>query len=116
MKDLQDKGIDAIYLLSIWAPSQYSIDYDINHIEDIRKDLPDVTKDDILGSGFAVGSYTVNPAIGSQQDMINFRARLAALNIQLYLDFVSNHAAVDAPIVSEHPEYFVKEQLKDSSL
>ena len=33
----------------------------------------------------------------------------------LYLDFVPNHSAVDATLVTTHPEYYIKEDIvKDS--
>jgi len=51
--------------------------------------------------------------IGTDEDMKQFRARLAKRNIVLYLDFVPNHSAVDAVHVSTNPKFFVQGQFKD---
>ena len=70
--------------------------------------------DDVIGSPFAVVEYTTNSAeIGTNEDMKNFRSRLASRGIVLYLDFVPNHSAVDAVHVSTNPNFYVKDSFRD---
>lgn len=67
-----------------------------------------------MGSCFAVVNYTINPNIGSESDLQQFRLRLNALGISLYLDFVPNHSAVDATESEEHPDHYIRGPFVDS--
>ncbi len=70
--------------------------------------LPDLTEDDICGSGFAITSYTVSESLGGEAALAQFRENLAKRGIKLLLDFVPNHTAPDHPWVKTHPEYYVE--------
>jgi glycosidase len=69
--------------------------------------LPDLSEDDISGSGFAITAYTVAEAVGGELALAQFRERLASRGIKLMLDFVPNHTAPDHPWVETHPDYYV---------
>ena len=45
--------------------------------------------------------------IGTNLDLREFKARINAMGITLYLDFVPNHSAVDSVQAKNNPEYFV---------
>jgi glycosidase len=70
--------------------------------------LPDLTEDDICGSGFAITAYTVSDALGGETALAQFREKLARRGIRLMLDFVPNHTAPDHPWVKTHPDYYVQ--------
>jgi hypothetical protein len=73
----------------------------------IEQTLPDLTDDDIAGSGFAITSYTVHRDLGGDAALARLRERLRQRGLKLMLDFVPNHMAPDHPWVGQHPEYFV---------
>jgi hypothetical protein len=70
--------------------------------------LPDLTEDDICGSGFAITGYTASEALGGERALALFRKKLARRGIKLMLDFVPNHTALDHPWVKTHPDYYVE--------
>lgn len=50
----------------------------------------------LAGSPYAVTEYTTNSELGSEADLTALRKRLHSLDLQLMLDFVPNHSAVDS--------------------
>src|SRR5436190_21177462 len=82
-----------------WANPEWQREY--------RELLPDCAEADVTGSPFAVQQYTVHADFGGDAALARLRARLATRGIQLLLDFVPNHTALDHPWVRQHPEYYV---------
>jgi glycosidase len=106
-----EKGFDWVWLLSVWqvgaagrAVSRGTPEW----CAEFQRVLPDLTEDDICGSGFAITAYTVSEALGGEGALAQFRERLARRNIKLLLDFVPNHTAPDHPWVKAHPDYYVE--------
>ena len=64
-------GFDWIWLLSVWqigaAGRRISRD-NPQWRDEFKTVLPDLTEDDICGSGFAITAYTVSDALGHWQD------------------------------------------------
>jgi Alpha amylase, catalytic domain len=108
---LASSGFDWIWFLSVWrtgaAGKQVS-----RSSQDWRREfeetLPDLSKEDIAGSGFAITGYTVHPALGGDAALARLRERLWSRGLRLMLDFVPNHTALDNPWVEEHPDYYVR--------
>ena len=75
---------------------------------EFRLVLPDLTAEDISGSGFAIGAYEVDGALGGKAALAAFRARLAARGLRLMLDFAPNHTALDHPWVKAHPDFYIE--------
>src|SRR6516164_5446886 len=105
-----ERGFDWVWLLSVWqigaagrAVSRGNPEW---HAE-FTTVLPDLTEDDISGSGFAITAYTVNEALGGERALAQFRQRLARRGVKLMLDLVPNHTAPDHPWVKTHPDYYV---------
>ena len=76
-------------------------------LREFHKTLPDLTEDDIPGSGFAITGYTVHEHLGGDAALARVRERLRQRGLKLMLDFVPNHMAPDHPWVAEHPQYFI---------
>jgi hypothetical protein len=102
--------MDAVWLMGIWERSPAGIEIALANQtlqDDFRRALPDVRREDIVGSPYCVRRYEVDPALGGRKGLAAARRALAKRGIRLMLDFVPNHVAPDHPWVSEQPEYFV---------
>jgi glycosidase len=103
-------GFDWIWLLSVWQTGRAAQQVSRTNQEwrtEFHDTLPDLTDEDIAGSGFAITGYTVHAALGGDAALARLRTRLQLRGLQLMLDFVPNHMALDHPWVESHPEYFV---------
>lgn len=109
---IRDLGFNVIWFTGIWSLGKYALYYDKysgNKIGYFEKELPGLNREvDIIGSPFAITSYTVNPDIGTKQDLENLVNKLHSLGMQLCLDFVPNHTAIDSPWVKDHPQYYIE--------
>src|SRR5262249_28341047 len=100
-----------VWLLSVWqtgAASQALSRSNRAWRSDFQAVLPDLTEEDISGSGFAISAYEVDETLGGKAALAEFRSRLAARGLRLTRDFVPNHTALDHPWVSAHPEFYVE--------
>jgi hypothetical protein len=106
-----EQGLDWIWLLSVWQTGAAGRAVSRSNPQwraEFKTVLPDLTEDDICGSGFAITAYTVSEALGGEVGLMQFREKLARRGIKLLLDFVPNHTAPDHPWVKTHPEYYVE--------
>jgi hypothetical protein len=104
-------GYDWIWLLSVWQTGAVGRAVSRGNPQwrtEFQTVMPDLTEDDICGSGFAITGYTVNESLGGEAALAQFRERLARRGIKLMLDFVPNHTAPDHPWVKARPEYYVE--------
>ena len=108
---LASSGFDWIWFLSVWRTgaagrqvSRSSQDWR----REFEETLPDLSEEDIAGSGFAITSYTVHPALGGDAALARLRERLWSRGLRLMLDFVPNHTALDNPWVEEHTDYYIR--------
>ncbi|MFL5416622.1 MAG: alpha-amylase family glycosyl hydrolase, partial [Myxococcales bacterium] len=116
MDELARRGFDWIWLLSVWrtgAASRALSRRNAAWLAEFQAVLPDLTEEDISGSGFAISAYEVDEALGGREALAEFRTRLAARGLRLMLDFVPNHTALDHPWVSAHPEFYVEGSEED---
>ncbi len=105
------RGFDWIWLLSVWqigAAGRAVSRGNPQWRAEFKAVLPDLTEDDICGSGFAITAYTVSDALGGEGALAQFREKLARRGIRLMLDFVPNHTAPDHPWVKTHPDYYME--------
>ena len=110
-----EQGFDWIWLLSVWrtgAAGRAVSRGTPQWREEFKSVLPDLTEEDICGSGFAITSYTVSEALGGETALAAFREKLARRGLKLMLDFVPNHTAPDHPWVKAHSEYYVEGNAK----
>jgi hypothetical protein len=115
---LTQMGFDWIWFLSVWQTGPASRQISLNHSEwrqEFQETLPDLTKEDIGGSGFAITAYTVSQDLGGDLALASLRERLRKRGLKVLLDFVPNHMALDHPWVEDHPDYFVNGTESDLS-
>ena len=113
---LAGRGFDWIWMLSVWqtgTAAQHVSRTNRVWREEFQHTLPDLTIEDIEGSGFAITGYTVHRSLGGDAALARLRERLRARGLKLMLDFVPNHMAPDHPWVDEHPEFFVSGTERD---
>jgi len=103
-------GFDAVWLMGVWTTGQLGCEIAATVPglqEEYKRVLPDFTMEDVLGSPYAVKSYTVSPSLGGPDALRSFRARLAKKGLGLILDYVGNHTARDHRWVSSNPELYI---------
>lgn len=108
--NLKGQGFDWIYLLSVWQTGKVGCQVSRTHpgwLEGYKADLPDVTVEDICGSGFAISDYILNSAFGGPDALARLQQRVNSCGLSLMLDHVPNHTAIDHGWVQSHPQYFV---------
>jgi hypothetical protein len=107
---LASQGFNWIYLLGVWETGLATRQIALAN-EPLRNELkaiyPELTDQDIVSSCFAITAYQVHPDFGGNPALIRLRERMAEFGLQLMLDFIPNHVAVDHPWGREHPEYIV---------
>jgi glycosidase len=109
--DFTEQGFDWIWLLSVWQTGAAGRAVSRGNPQwrgEFKVLLPDLTEDDICGSGFAITAYAVSDVLGGDAALAQFRERLARRGIKLMLDFVPNHTAPDHPWVKGYPDYYVE--------
>ena len=63
-----------------------------------------------LGSPYSVKDYySVNPELGTVEDLKHFVRAAHELGFHVILDWVANHTAWDNNLVSEHPEWYTRD-------
>jgi glycosidase len=105
-----EMGFDWIWLLSVWQTgpvAQHVSRTNPDWRHEFQDTLPDLTDDDIPGSGFAITGYTVHESLGGDAALARLRQRMKKRNLRLMLDFVPNHMGLGHSWVESHPEYFV---------
>jgi len=107
---LKNLGMDLVWLMGVWLPSQQGIEIARNHPDlqqAYRQALPDFTPEDVIGSPYAVADYRLNPSLGTESDLTRVREALHRAGLGLVLDFVPNHTARDHPWVRHQPQRYV---------
>lgn len=107
---LKEMGFDWVWFLSVWQTGLAGQQVSRSNPEwrrEFQETLPDLTDDDIPGSGFAITSYTVHTNLGGDTALARLRERLRKRGLKLMLDFVPNHMALDHPWIEDHPEHFI---------
>ncbi len=108
---LAGMGFDFVWFLSVWQTGVAAQAVSRTNPEwrrDFYETLPDLSEEDIPGSGFAITGYTVHRDLGGDGALARLRERLRARGLRLMLDFVPNHMGLGHPWVEEHPEYFIE--------
>ena len=107
----KQSGFTHVWLMGVWTTGPGAREIALQH-PDLRREyaavLPGWTDADVLGSPYSIAAYAVPKALGGDEALQQFRAKLNGLGIKLVLDFVPNHLGVDHPWVRAQPELFVE--------
>ena len=109
-KRLAENGIDIIWLMGIWKTSSKVIGkrcFSVELISAYNKALPDWSKEDVIGSPFAIDFYEVNPQLGTFDDLKTLKEKINKLGMKLFLDFVPNHFSSASRLLKTNPELFL---------
>ncbi|KAK4537357.1 hypothetical protein CDCA_CDCA12G3382 [Cyanidium caldarium] len=94
----QYRQFDFLWLQGVWKLGTYGLSLDRTdpkRVASYNDALPGWTKDDVIGSPYAIYDYVVSEAIGGESALRRFRQRIRPA--RLLLDFVPNHMARDCP-------------------
>lgn len=109
-QQLKSIGFDAVWLMGVWKQSPKAGEI-ARANEEIRnavaKVIPDFKTEDIVASPYAVYEYEVDPSLGGTESLKILRKKLNALGLELFLDFVGNHTAIDSPTVESDPDLYI---------
>jgi hypothetical protein len=108
---LAEMGFDLTWFLSVWTTGERARKVSLENPEwrsEFEHTLPNLTEQDIGGSGFAIAGYHVHAYLGGDKALKRLRERLNKRGLKLMLDFVPNHMGPDHPWVQQHPEYFIQ--------
>jgi glycosidase len=108
---LARNGFDWIWLLSVWQTGPAAQQVSRANPEwrrEFHETLPDLTDEDIPGSGFAITGYDVHTSLGGDAALARLRERLKKRGFKLMLDFVPNHMGLGHPWIEDHPEHFIR--------
>jgi glycosidase len=110
LDQLAKSGFTWVWFLSVWQTGLAGQRISRTNPEwrrEFQETLPDLSDEDIPGSGFAITGYTAHRDLGGDAALARLRERLRRRGLRLMLDFVPNHTAIDHPWVDEHPDYYI---------
>ena len=111
LEKLAAYGFDALWLMGVWERSPAARRISRTNtalLEEYARTLPGYTEEDIVGSPYAIIGYSVDPSLGGEEGLADFRSRMREVGLRLVLDFVPNHVAIDHAWLTEAPERLVQ--------
>ena len=114
---IRRRGFDMVWLMGVWQRSPGARQQALLNPalrREYNQVLPGWTDKDVGGSPYAVYAYSLDPALGGEEELAQLRSRLNRLGLGLMLDFVPNHLAFDHPWTFSHPEWFVQGSKADA--
>jgi 1,4-alpha-glucan branching enzyme len=118
-KNLADKGFNYIWLMGVWETCSSVIPehcFQEGLVNSYNRALKNWTKEDVIGSPYAINRYKINPDIGSEEELKFLRKIIHSLGMKLILDFVPNHFSVGTVYKENNPDLFLhasEEDIKD---
>ncbi|MCS7053836.1 MAG: alpha-amylase family glycosyl hydrolase [Ignavibacterium sp.] len=110
IEEWKDLGFDYIWFMGIWKINKDIVSkycFEPGLVATYNEALKDWKKEDVIGSPYAISEYTVNPEIGTEEDLLNLKQRLNSAGIKLIVDFVSNHFSIGSELLKTNKDLFV---------
>ncbi|MGC9070367.1 MAG: alpha-amylase family glycosyl hydrolase [Elusimicrobiales bacterium] len=107
-------GFDIVWLMGVWESSPVS--EKISQDEEFLRDFVRVHELDVsvIGSSvYSIKRYRLDPSFGFEWEIKSLKDKLNSFGILLFLDFVSNHMAIDADFSDDCIDCFVLGTEKD---
>ncbi len=108
--EFKQKGIDIIWLMGVWKTVPSSVKkycFESGLINEYDNALPDWKEEDVIGSPYAIDSYTFNPELGSDEDLKELKSVLDKQGLKLVLDFIPNHFHADSSLIESNSDIFL---------
>lgn len=116
--ELRHLGFDVIWLMGVWQPSPKALKI-ARSTEGLVKELPSVcpggSMEDIGASPYSIYDYRLNPDLGGEAELAVLREKLNGWGMKLFLDFVTNHLAIDHKLLRECPYCLVQGSAQDQA-
>ena len=109
--ELRHLGFDIIWLMGIWQTSPRALELarSMQFLRDrFMKSCPGGSMDDIAASPYSIYDYKLNPELGTETELALVRGKLNGMGMKLFLDFVTNHLAVDHHCIKMCPGCFMQ--------
>lgn len=103
-------GFDAVWLMGVWKQSPKAGQIareNADILAQIRQVYPDFKTDDVIASPYAIYAYEAAPDLGGEEGLKQLHEKLNSLGMELFLDFVGNHTAMDCPYVNSDPDLYI---------
>lgn len=116
LEEIKHLGFDGVWLMGVWTTSSKAekIARDSEIVKKAVSELdPQYKPEDISASPFAILEFKLNPLLGKPEELKRLKEKLNSMGLFLFLDFVSNHLAIDHPVTTTHPDYFVQAAPED---
>ncbi len=107
---IADPGIRLVWLMGVWkTPASLIEKYCLapHLIAAYRRALPDWTKEDVIGSPYAIDAYECSPALGGPEALDRLREQLGRRGIRLILDCIPNHFGGASGLLRSNPGLFL---------
>jgi hypothetical protein len=109
-KNLYSLGMDYVWLMGIWRTNESVIKeycFEPWLVQEYKRALNDFTDEDVIGSPYSIDAYEINPAVGTEEELLELKEYLNSIGMGLLLDFVSNHFSVHSKLIQSDPELFL---------
>lgn len=108
---LAEQGFHFVWIMGVWKRSPGARQRALDSrplIEACRAVLNDFKESDLNGSPYAVYEYEPDPALGGKECLAKLRENLKNEGLELILDYVPNHLALDHHWTLDSPGCFVE--------
>lgn len=112
---LEERGFDIVWLMGIYQRSVEGLPLALapELTQAYSRAVPNWRMEDVVGSPYSIPAYEPDPRIGTWRDVDSIREKLRARGMDLFLDFVGNHTALDHPWSRKNPEFYVQGTQQD---